>query len=212
MIVTIDGPAASGKNTIAKILADKLNFTFLPTGNIYRALAKKIDELQIDSTNIEKIVDVASDIKIEDLADPALAADRFGILASQIAIYPEVRDSLLVFQRSFANLNLIVEGRDVGTVVFPNAEIKIFITANQEVRAKRRYFELVKSNPDASLEKILQNLKIRDEQDQSRKIAPLIPAKDAVIIDSSNLSIDEVVTTIANIIYSHNKVILKGTL
>ncbi|AIL64761.1 Cytidylate kinase [Rickettsiales bacterium Ac37b] len=193
-IIAIDGLAASGKGTLAKLLAQELNFHFLPTGNIYRLIGKLLINSKTELNDISSIIKIAhTPIKLYDLLDYSLNNEKIAKVASRIATIPEVREILTKFQQEFAANNypgVVLEGRDIGTVVCPNANIKFFITANLEVRARRRYQELHKNEPNLLYSDIIKNMQDRDERDKNRAISPLIPAPDAIIIDNSNLSIE----------------------
>jgi cytidylate kinase len=205
MIITIDGPAGTGKSTIAKLLASRLQFFFLDTGALYRALGYALASLKIDYNDEAKISDFLStnSFSISQKEDglhytvgnidttPYLRTQEAGKLASIISVFPTVRTALLPIQQSFANSqNIVCEGRDTGTTIFPNADVKVYLTANKEIRAKRRYLEL--NNPKISFESILQEIEERDTRDTNRAISPLKQPPDAFVIDTSYLSIPEI--------------------
>ncbi len=196
MLIAIDGPAASGKGTIAKLLSEKLSLPVLHTGNIYRAIAFRVLSKNIDVNNIKEVTKEAENLLVEELNNPQLNEEKVGEWASKIAVYTEVREATFSFQRDFIEKeqSAIIEGRDIGTVICPEADFKFYITADVEVRARRR----ANQHHDADYEKILADLKLRDERDQNRISAPLKPADDAIIIDSSNLNVNE---TLEKIIY-----------
>ena len=203
IFIAIDGPAASGKGTIADLLAEKLKLPVLHTGNIYRAIGCKLIENSISPENQKEAVKFAEELQLKDLKNDKLAEEIVGNYASKIAIYSELRQATHKFQRSFienAEKGAIIEGRDIGTVICPEATYKFYITADVEIRAKRR--SLQNLNIDYNI--ILNDLKIRDERDSSRQAAPLKPAEDAIIIDSSSLSIIEVIDRIEAIILGKN--------
>ena len=189
MLIAIDGPAASGKGTIAKLLGQKFNLPVLHTGNIYRAIAYKIWQKNQAPEELSAAISAANDLKLEDLNNLNLDQEIIGSYASIISAYPEVRDITYKFQRNFIDISngAIIEGRDIGTVICPEAKFKFYITADVEVRAKRRASQL----ENADYQTILADLKIRDERDSKRLIAPLKPADDAIIIDSSELTAQE---------------------
>ena len=187
-VIAIDGPAASGKGTVSKAISEKLQFNYLDTGKLYRAIGAKYlagHEPISAAQNLDN-----NDLKIYDLQKPEIAQ-----VASEIALIPEVRAALLQFQRNFSKKlpGAVLDGRDIGTVVCPDAKVKIFLTASLKSRANRRYFELVKQDPKINLELILDQIRQRDERDQKRRTSPLIAAVDAKVIDTSELSIKEAV-------------------
>ena len=187
-IIAIDGPAASGKGTVSKAISAKLQFNYLDTGKLYRAIGAKYLE-GCEPISAAQNLD-ENDLKVYDLKKPKIAQ-----VASEIALIPEVRASLLEFQRNFSKKlpGAVLDGRDIGTVVCPDAKVKIFLTASLESRANRRYLELVKQDPKISLETILEQIRQRDERDQKRISSPLVAATDAKIFDTSELSIKEAV-------------------
>ena len=187
-IIAIDGPAASGKGTVSKAISAKLQFNYLDTGKLYRAIGAKYLE-GCEPISAAQNLD-ENDLKEYDLKKPKIAQ-----VASEIALIPEVRASLLEFQRNFSKKlpGAVLDGRDIGTVVCPDAKVKIFLTASLESRANRRYLELVKQDPKISLETILEQIRQRDERDQKRISSPLVAATDAKVIDTTELSIKEAV-------------------
>ena len=187
-VIAIDGPAASGKGTVSKAISEKLQFNYLDTGKLYRAIGAKYLEGHEPISAAQNLD--SNDLKIYDLQKPEIAQ-----VASVIALIPEVRAALLQFQRNFSKKlpGAVLDGRDIGTVVCPDAKVKIFLTASLKSRANRRYFELVKQDPKINLELILDQIRQRDERDQKRRTSPLIAAVDAKVIDTSELSIKEAV-------------------
>ena len=188
-IIAIDGEAACGKTTLTKSLACKLNFEFLLTGNLYRALAKKVYSNNLQSTS--DIVLAASKITTDNLDDDSLNNENLAKIASHIATIAEVREQLNQLQRDFAYQNhkgIIIEGRDIGTVIFPEADIKLFLTASLEIRAKRRYNELLNRGNKVIYDHVLAKMAERDINDRSRLVSPLVSALDAITIDTTNLS------------------------
>ena len=187
-VIAIDGPAASGKGTVSKAISEKLQFNYLDTGKLYRAIGAKYLEGHEPISAAQNLD--SNDLKIYDLQKPEIAQ-----VASEIALIPEVRAALLQFQRNFSKKlpGAVLDGRDIGTVVCPDAKVKIFLTASLKSRANRRYFELVKQDTKISLETILDQIRQRDERDQKRRTSPLIAAVDAKVIDTSELSIKEAV-------------------
>lgn len=186
--IAIDGPAAAGKGTISKAVAEKLGYAHLDTGLLYRAVGAKTLE------GVEPIA-AAQALKAEDLTVGGLRTASVAQAASKVAVIPEVRAALVDFQRAFARRDggAVLDGRDIGTVICPEAEAKLFVTASAEVRAERRFKELQEKDPDVDFATVLADVKERDERDMNRADAPLKPAADAVIIDTSDLSIEQAV-------------------
>lgn len=201
-IITIDGPAASGKGTLARRLADHLNYFYLDTGKIYRLVGLEVNDLNIipeDNPDVvAKIAEGLSDrFDLNMMNNPDLKSDIAGQMASRTSQFPQVRQAVLDLQRALANTppdgfdGAVLDGRDCGTVICPDANHKFFIVADTETRAKRRYEEL-KSNGDiASYDDVLTEMRVRDDRDTNRTTAPLKPADDAVIIDTSSMSADD---------------------
>lgn len=183
--IAIDGPAAAGKGTISKAVAAHCGFAHLDTGLLYRAVGAKVLAGQEAIAAAKALV--AEDLDAGDLRTPDVAQ-----AASKVAVIPEVRAALVDFQRSFARRagGAVLDGRDIGTVICPDAEVKLFVTASAEVRAERRYLELSASGHDVSRDEVLADVKARDERDMNRAEAPLKPAKDAVVIDTSEMTIE----------------------
>lgn len=198
LVVAIDGPAASGKGTLARRIAEHFNMDYLDTGSLYRAVGMKIIYAGKDPNNLQDALEAAKAIDAEDLANPRLRQERIGQAASVVSAFPEVRAALLEFQREFARESLIsgrgavLDGRDIGTVVCPDADLKFFITATMFARAKRRHKELEGEGIQVIFESVLEDLRERDERDEKRAVAPMRPADDAYIIDSSKLDASEV--------------------
>ena len=188
IVIAIDGPAASGKGTVSKAISKKLQFHYLDTGKLYRAIGAKYLEGH-------EPVSAAKNLKNDDLDNYDLQKPEIAKAASEIAAIPEVRASLLEFQRNFSRKmpGAILDGRDIGTTVCPDAKIKIFLTASLEARAHRRYLELQKTEKELKLESIINQIKERDERDKTRSFSPLIAASDAKIFDTSDLSIKEAI-------------------
>ena len=183
--VAIDGPAAAGKGTISKGVAAHFGFAHLDTGLLYRAVGRRM--LQGDEP-----VAAAGSLTAEELQQGDLRTAEIAQAASKVAVIPEVRSALVDFQRAFARRagGAVLDGRDIGTVICPNAEVKLFVTASPEVRAERRYLELSAKGSDVSREQVLADVKERDARDADRSTAPMKPADDAVQLDTSNLSIE----------------------
>ena len=214
-VITIDGPAGAGKSSVAKNLALKLGIKYLDTGAIYRAIALILAKSEIKPDNKEFLNEALSEIKIE-LANNEVLVNGFDVtgeirtpevdnLASIYSAVPEVRRALLSLQQEQKNYgSIIAEGRDVGSVVFPDAKFKFFLTASPEARARRRYEQRISQNQDADYDEILQAIKARDEHDSHREAAPLSIPENAIYIDTSDMSEDEVI----NFIYEHVKEVL----
>ena len=188
IVIAIDGPAASGKGTISKAISEKLQFNYLDTGKLYRAIGARYLE------GYPPIV-AAQSLDSKDLDKYDLQKQEIAQAASEIALIPEVRAALLKFQRDFSQKmpGAVLDGRDIGTIVCPDAKIKIFLTASLEARAKRRYIELYKNDQKISFKRILEQIRERDERDQTRSSSPMVAASDAKIFDTSELSIKEAV-------------------
>ncbi|MEM7170809.1 MAG: (d)CMP kinase [Pseudomonadota bacterium] len=196
MIIAVDGPVAAGKGTLARRLAAELQLAHLDTGAIYRAVGAKLLAAGGDPQDRLQALEVARRLTAEDLDRTDLRDEAVGQAASMVAVIPEVREALLHFQRNFARRppegfkGAVLDGRDIGTVVCPDADIKIFVTAGVEARADRRHKELIARGEESIYARVLQNLKERDRRDSERETAPLMPARDAVLLDSSELGID----------------------
>ena len=191
LVLAVDGPGGAGKGTVCNIASKILGYPYLDTGLLYRAVALKIVAKNV--TNIEShAIEFAGTLKLEDLNKAGLRDPEVSNLSSKIAIIPEVRERLLSFQIEFSRdpRGAILDGRDIGARVCPNADIKFYITASLEVRAKRRWIETIKVNPSETLSKVKADLMKRDTRDRSRSLAPLIKAEDALLIDTSELTID----------------------
>ena len=191
IVIAIDGPAASGKGTVSKAISEKLQFHYLDTGKLYRAIGAKYLEGH-------EPISAATNLKYEDLDNYDLQKPEIAKAASEIAAIQEVRASLLKFQRNFSRKmpGAVLDGRDIGTIVCPSAKIKIFLTASLEARAYRRYLELQKTNNELKLESIIDQIKERDERDQTRSSSPMVAASDAKIFDTSELSINEAIDVV----------------
>ena len=196
MIVAIDGPAGSGKGTIAKKLAEYFNLSYLDTGILYRAVALQMLTEGINENDYRSAQKVAQQVSIASIDHTGIRTRAVSDLASKIATISSVRQELLTRQRRFSQNpdpdkdGAILDGRDIGTVVCPNADFKLFIMAELEIRAKRRWKELLQSDPTAIYCEVLEEMRSRDERDTNRKDAPLVVTSDAMIIDTSNKSID----------------------
>ena len=202
IVVAIDGPAASGKGTLARRIAEYFDLEYLDTGSLYRAVGMRLVYAGEDPENKEAAVRAARSIAADDLANPRLRQERIGQAASVVSAYPEVRQALLEFQREFARRGrgAVLDGRDIGTVVCPDADFKFFITATLYARAKRRHKELQGQGIEVVFESVLADLRERDERDEKRTVAPLKPADDAFIIDTSSLDAGHVFDTVRQVI------------
>jgi CMP/dCMP kinase len=192
MIIAIDGPAASGKGTLAKRLAAHYGFRHLDTGAIYRAVAYALISRGADLADEAAAVRAARGLDPQTFDDPVLKSHQVGTAASVVSAYPEVREVLLNFQRQFAAHppGAVLDGRDIGTVICPNADVKIFVVADPEVRARRRNLEAQARGEAADEAAILADILARDERDRNRAVAPLKPAEDAYLLDNSHLDIE----------------------
>ncbi len=190
-VVAIDGPAASGKGTIGKLLANELGFAYLDTGSLYREVANRALASGLDTGDEMQMAALAIGVRPEIIDPAAIRSSAVTSLASKIAAMPQVRNALLGVQRDFARKEpgTVLDGRDIGTVVCPDADVKLFITASAEVRAKRRQLEL----GAPSHESVLTEIRARDERDRIRAVAPLVAAADATIIDTTGMDIDQAV-------------------
>lgn len=209
--IAIDGPAGAGKSTIAKMAAKKLNFIYVDTGAMYRAIALYLLQEDIAAADSAAVEDALPKVEVtiayekgeqqvflngENVTDE-IRNETVGNMASKAAAIPAVRKKLLELQRDLAaGANVIMDGRDIGTFVLPHAQLKIFLTASVSCRAKRRYDELAKKGVECQLAEIEADIRSRDAQDENREISPLRKAEDAIVVDSSNLDIDEVTAVI----------------
>ena len=193
MIIAIDGTAAAGKSTLARRIAAHYGLPHLDTGSIYRAVARDVAKGGHELTSVEAAAEAARNLDASTLSDPGLRLKGAGEAASVVAAYPEVRAALLAFQRSFAANpgGAVLEGRDIGTVVCPDARAKIFVSASAKARAARRYVELRGYGVDITEETVLREIEDRDRRDRERPVSPLIPAKDALLLDTTELDIEK---------------------
>ena len=191
-IIAIDGTFASGKGTLGKALAAHYGLDYLDTGKLYRATAKRVLDAGGDVENAEDGTRAAKSISPEELSDPILKSGPIGAAESKVSVHPEVRAALLAFQRSFAAAGGVLDGRDIGTVICPDADVKFYVTATQIERAQRRHKELTGYGEELSVEDVLSQLIERDTRDTTRAEAPLKPAEDAHLLDTTGLTIAEV--------------------
>ena len=214
-VIAIDGPGGSGKGTISTRLAEHLGWNFLDSGALYRLTALAVMKNNIPLDDEAALGEAADRLDIrfetspdgvktfldgEDVSD-RLRHEDTGVMASKIAVTPAVRAALVKRQRRFRTLpGLVADGRDMGTVIFPDADLKIFLTASAEIRAQRRHKQLKEKGESVNLSRLFREIKARDLRDQSRSIAPLRPAEDAVIIDSTNLSVEEVLDKVISMV------------
>jgi cytidylate kinase len=206
-VITVDGPSGSGKGTLCALLAKQLGWNLLDSGALYRLLAFAAGNHGIDLTNEEALKQLAAHLDVqfigklivlegEEVTD-AIRNEHIGAGASMVASLPAVREALLQRQRAFQEEpGLVADGRDMGTVVFPEAPLKVFLTASAEERARRRYLQLKAKGDDVNLASLLDEIRARDERDTQREVAPLKPAADAILLDSTELSIEQVLERI----------------
>ena len=211
--VAIDGPAGAGKSTIAKQVAKENGYIYVDTGAMYRGLAIHFLNLGIDPKDTEKIIEACKDVEVTigyesgiqqiyvngENVTAKLRTEEVGNMASKTSAIPAVREKLLELQKTLAReKDVIMDGRDIGTNILPNADVKIYLTASVETRAKRRYDELASKGESCDFDEIARDIKERDERDMTREIAPLKKAEDAILVDSSDMTIDEVVSKICS--------------
>ena len=205
-VITIDGPASVGKSTLAKKLSNYYNFPLLSSGKLYRAVALGIKKNKINMNNKKAILLYAKSLKISDLDSDQLYSSEIDKISSKISAKKYLRDQLKTYQRKFPKRYAkgkkfaIVEGRDIGTEIFPEAKYKIFMWADAKIRAKRRYNQIIKKGQKASIIRIYQEITYRDAKDLNRKIAPLKPAANSVLLDTSYLDIEQAFSAIRKIL------------
>ena len=211
--IAIDGPAGAGKSTIAKLAAEKLGFVYVDTGAMYRSMALYFIRQGISPEDEEAIARACSQVEVtiryadgaqqvilngEDVSG-LIRSEEVGRMASATSVYGPVRQKLVQLQKQLAReADVIMDGRDIGTNILPNADVKIYLTASVETRAKRRYDELASKGESCDFDEIARDIKERDERDMTREIAPLKKAEDAILVDSSDMTIDEVVSKICS--------------
>ena len=211
VVIAVDGPAASGKGTLSNSLANHFDFARLDTGLIYRALGLKVLDDGVDASDKQKVILLANQVSFDDLNQENLRSEKVGAVASRLAAIPDVRGVLRKFQRDFAvhppaeKSGVVLDGRDIGTIVCPNANFKIFLIADKDVRATRRFKELQERGLRAIYSQILRDIVDRDARDSLRSVAPLEPAKDAFVLDTSKLSVDATFVAVLRYISTQNK-------
>lgn len=213
--IAIDGPAGAGKSTIAKMAAKKLDFIYVDTGAMYRAMALYFLRREIDAKDEKKIAEACEHINVTiayqegeqqvllngENVNAFIRTEEVSMMTSNTSKYPAVREKLLYLQRELAAANnVIMDGRDIGTCVLPDAELKIYLTASASERAKRRYLEQKERGVESDFAQIERDIIARDEQDMNREIAPLKQAEDAIYLDTSDMTIEEVVTKIVSLV------------
>ena len=219
LVITVDGPAGSGKSTVSKILAERISYVYLDTGLLYRAIAYKAMQRGIYIENDEALRELCNDIHIpietggdmkvlidgEDVSDN-VRTEEIGMLASSISAISGVRDALLPLQRNAGKYGgIVTEGRDMGTVVFPGADVKFYLDADVDERANRRYEQLIEDGGNAKLDEVRRGLEMRDQRDMGRKVAPLKPAQDSAVIDTTGIDIEKVVKMMVAIVEERSK-------
>ena len=205
IIIAIDGPAASGKGTIAKKLSEYFGLPYLDSGLLYRIVASEVISQNIDPLEKRLVIDHVKKINFGKSNLTNLRNDNVSHVASITAQYQEVRDILLSYQRSFASNGVVMDGRDIGTAVFPNADYKFYITATLEERTNRRFLELLEQNSELDRNIVKNDINNRDQRDMSRKIAPLAIADDAIEVDTTFMKIDDVIDFIVKYIHKDKK-------
>ena len=208
-VVTVDGPSGAGKGTISQLLAERLGFKLLDSGAIYRVLALAAIHHNVELDNEESLTLLAAHLDVQFITSSegkgikvvlegedvslTIRSQECSNAASKVAAFPRVREALLRRQRAFAETpGLIADGRDMGTVVFPNTPVKLYLTASAEERAQRRYNQLQDKGFDVNIDQLLSEIKERDDRDMNRSVAPLVPAEDALVIDTTNINIEDV--------------------
>jgi len=195
-VIAIDGPAAAGKGTLARKLSSHYGFAYLDTGSLYRTVGQAVRDQGLDPSNAEAALKAAQTLDVSKIDERAIRTREAGEAASVVAVMQPVRDAILQFQRDFASnppgglAGAVLDGRDIGTVVCPQADVKIYVTASPEIRAHRRWLELKTSGSDVSEAQVLEDTRERDRRDSGRATSPMRPAEDAHLLDTTNLSIE----------------------
>ena len=212
MIIAVDGPSASGKGTVAKIIAEYFKISYLDTGLLYRAVAFKTLK-NYKTPSLKNALTVIGSLSVNDLSDSQLRLQKFGEIASKLAQKRQIRDALLAFQRNFPSQSngAVLDGRDIGSIVFPEAQIKLFVTADLSVRAHRRHEEMQRIGQTISLKEVEDSLKARDERDMNRVIAPLKCLTDATVIDTTNIPFSSLKKEIIEIVEKKYKSLSLGS-
>ncbi len=218
--IAIDGPAGAGKSTIAKRIAAELSFIYVDTGAMYRAIAYYLIQHGISGEDVAAITEACDDIDVSieywegsqvvllngENVNPYIRTEAVSKMTSMVSAYPVVREKLLALQRKLAAENdVLMDGRDIGTCILPNADVKIYLTASSRVRAERRYLEYTARGTECSVEEIEKEIIDRDYRDMHREVAPLKQAEDAIVVDSSDMTIDQVVDTVVNMVKEKQK-------
>jgi CMP/dCMP kinase len=205
MIIAVDGPSAAGKGTLARGIAKALGYHFLDTGSLYRMVGFAMLQAGKAGNNAAAATTIALSLKPETINDADLRSEEVAAMASEVAVIPEVRQALLEFQRNFARKapGAVLDGRDIGTVVCPDADLKFFVTAATDVRARRRHDELKSFGKKSDYKDVLEDIMARDERDATRTTAPTRMADDAIEIDTSELDADEVLAAVMDVIREH---------
>jgi len=210
LVIAIDGPAGSGKGTVAQQLSRKLNYNYLDSGAIYRVIAFAAKEKNIQSECVDRLMDLVDGCEIKfiennvwlngDRVSDFIRTETIGKLASEIAIHKKLRASILDYQRSFCKLpGLVAEGRDMTSIVFPKADLKIYLNASVDERAKRRYKQLILKGIDVNLKKITEEIAIRDSKDKNREVSPLVVVKEAYVLDTDDIDENQTVDKILSL-------------
>ncbi len=205
LTIAMDGPAASGKGSVGRRLAEKLGLHYLDTGLLYRALGLATHQAGLDCGKENEVLSIMPSIALDQLDPVALGAHQVGMLASKVAVHPQVRTGLLALQRDFASREpgTILDGRDIASVVLPDASVKFYVTADLAERARRRHADAVREKPELTMEEVAKDIMARDDRDMNRPTAPLRQVAGAILLDTTHLSIDEAVAQALQHVLSH---------